>query len=70
MTHDLTFPGAALISTCIIAGGILIAAQMFAVAIPFAPPYVMVALAVLVVLGAAMLIFSCRGGRDASPSQE
>ncbi|KDE55288.1 hypothetical protein [Methanoculleus sp. MH98A] len=68
MTPDLTLPGAALISTCIIAGGILIAAQMFAVVIPFAP-YVMVTLAVLVVLGAAMLIFSCRG-RDASPSQE
>ncbi|KLK89324.1 hypothetical protein SZ63_02575 [Methanoculleus sediminis] len=68
MTPDLTLPGAALVSTCIIAGGILIAAQMFAVVIPFAP-YVMVTLAVLVVLGAAMLIFSCRS-RDAIPSQE
>lgn len=68
MTPNLTLPGAALVSTCIIAGGILIAAQMFAVVIPFAP-YVMVALAILVVLGAAMLILSCRA-RDASPSQE
>ncbi|MDD3858047.1 MAG: hypothetical protein PHP43_08370 [Methanoculleus sp.] len=67
MTHDLTLPGAALISTCIIAGGILIAAQMFAVVIPFAQ-YVMVALAVLVVIGAAMLIFSCRD--QIRPSQE
>ncbi|MDK2890765.1 MAG: hypothetical protein PWR21_1397 [Methanoculleus sp.] len=66
MTPDLTLPGAALISTCIIAGGILIGAQMFAVEVPFAP-YVMVALAVLVVLGAVMLILSCRG-RDMSPS--
>ena len=66
MTPDLTLPGAALISTCIIAGGILIGAQIFAVEVPFAP-YVMVALAVLIVLGAAMLVLSCRG-RDASPS--
>jgi hypothetical protein len=66
MTPDLTLPGAALISTCIIAGGILIAAQMFAVEVPFAP-YVMVALAVFVVLGAVMLVLSCRG-RDTSPS--
>ncbi|WP_292366092.1 MULTISPECIES: hypothetical protein [unclassified Methanoculleus] len=66
MTPDLTLPGAALISTCIIAGGILIGAQMFAVEVPFAP-YVMVALAVLVVLGAVMLVLSCRG-RDMSPS--
>ncbi len=66
MTHDLTLPGAALISTCIIAGGILIGAQTFAVVIPFAP-YVMVALAVLVVLGAAMLVLSCRG--HTSPSR-
>jgi len=66
MTPDLTLPGAALISTCIIAGGILIAAQMFAVEVPFAP-YVMVALAVLVVLGAIMLVLSCRG-RDMNPS--
>ncbi|MDK2916547.1 MAG: hypothetical protein PWR25_1104 [Euryarchaeota archaeon] len=68
MTYDLTLPGAALVSTCIIAGGILIAAQIFAVDIPFAP-YIMVMLAVLVVLGAAMLIFSCRG-QEISPSQE
>ncbi|MCT8338253.1 hypothetical protein FKB36_12345 [Methanoculleus sp. Afa-1] len=68
MTHNLTLPGAALISTCIIAGGILIAAQMFAVVIPFAP-YVMVALAVLIVIGAAMLIFSDKG-REINPSQE
>ncbi len=67
MKSDLTFPGAALISTCIIAGGILIGAQTFAVVVPFAP-YIMVALAVLVVLGAAMLVLSCRG-RDTSPSR-
>ncbi len=67
MTHNLTLPGAALISICIIAGGILIGAQTFAVVIPFAP-YVMVALAVLVVLGAAMLVLSCRS-RDTSPSR-
>ncbi|MDN7012308.1 hypothetical protein FGW20_04485 [Methanoculleus sp. FWC-SCC3] len=66
MTPDLTLPGAALVSTCIIAGGILIAAQIFAVEVPFAP-YVMVALAALVVLGAAMLVLSCRG-RDVIPS--
>ena len=66
MTHDLTFPGAALISTCIIAGGILIGAQMFAVVIPFAP-YVMVALAALVVIGATLLLLSCRG--HTTPSQ-
>ena len=58
MTPDLTLPGTILISTCIIAGGILIGAQTFAVEIPFAR-YAMVALAVLVVLGAAMLILSC-----------
>lgn len=68
MTHDLTLPGAALISTCIIAGGILIMAQMFAVVIPFAP-YVMVALTVLIVIGAAMLIISSNGP-EISHSQE
>ena len=68
MTHDLTLPGVALISTCIIAGGILIMAQMFAVVIPFAP-YVMVALAVLIVIGAAMLIISSNGP-EISHSQE
>lgn len=65
MTNDLTLPGAALISTCIIAGGILIGAQMFAVVIPFAP-YVMVALAALVVVGATMLVLSCRGRTGSS----
>ena len=37
MTHNLTLPGAALISTCIIAGGIQIEAQMNAADIPYAP---------------------------------
>ncbi|MFA7561943.1 MAG: hypothetical protein WCY70_00725 [Methanoculleus sp.] len=68
MTPNLTLLGAALISTCIIAGGILIAAQMFAVVIPFAP-YAMVVLAVLVVIGALMLISSSKG-REINPSRE
>ena len=68
MTPDRALTGVVLVGSCLIAGGILIGAEIFAVDLPFAP-YVMVALAVLVVLGAAMLIFSCRG-RDASPSQE
>ena len=67
MTPDLTLPGAALISTCIIAGGALIGAQTFAIVVPFAQ-YVMVALAALVVLGAAMLVLSCRD-RETSPSR-
>ncbi|MCK9298806.1 hypothetical protein HL657_09655 [Methanoculleus sp. YWC-01] len=66
MTPDLTLPGATLISTCIIAGGILIAAQIFAVEVPFAS-YVMVALAIFIVLGAGMLVLSCRS-RGANPS--
>lgn len=59
MTPDRTLPGVVLISTCIIAGGILIGAQIFAVVVPFAS-YIMVALAALVVLGAAVLVLSSR----------
>ncbi|WP_292519941.1 hypothetical protein [Methanoculleus sp.] len=66
MNSNLTLPGTILVSTCIIAGGILIGAQTFAVAVPFAP-YVMVALAALVVLGAGMLVISIRG--PAGPSR-
>lgn len=68
MTRNLALPGATLISACIITGGIMIVAQMFAVTIPYAP-YAMVALAILVVVGAIMLIASCRD-QGISPSQE
>jgi len=68
MTPDLTLPGGVLISSCIIAGGILIGFQIFAVDIPFAG-YIMVALAALVVLGATMLVLSCRR-RDEGPSRQ
>jgi type IV secretory pathway VirB2 component (pilin) len=68
MRLDLTLTGAILLSTCIIAGGILTGAQMFAVDVPFAP-YIMVILAALVVLGAAMLVLSSRGARAADPSR-
>jgi hypothetical protein len=67
MTRDLTLPGVVLISTCIIAGGILIGAQIFAVVVPFAS-YIMVALAALVVLGAAVLVLSSRDP-DGVPSR-
>ncbi|MCK9278229.1 MAG: hypothetical protein M0P22_09100 [Methanoculleus sp.] len=67
MTPDLTLPGVVLISTCIIAGGILIGAQIFAVVVPFAS-YIMVALAALVVLGAAVLVLSSRDP-DGVPSR-
>jgi len=67
MTRDLTLPGVVLISTCIIAGGILIGAQIFAVVVPFAS-YIMVALAALVVLGAAVLVLSSRD-LDGVPSR-
>ena len=67
MTPDLTLPGVVLISTCIIAGGILIGAQIFAVVVPFAS-YIMVALAALVVLGAAVLVLSSRDP-DGAPSR-
>ncbi|HOI14409.1 MAG TPA: hypothetical protein PLG75_11145 [Methanoculleus sp.] len=66
MTPDLTLPGTVLISTCIIAGGILTGAQAFSINVPFAS-YVMVALAVFIVLGAGMLVLSCRS-RGTSPS--
>ncbi|GLI47126.1 hypothetical protein [Methanoculleus bourgensis] len=65
MKHDLTLAGAALISGCIIAGGVLIGALTFSVEVPFAP-YIMVTLAALIVLGAAMLILSCRTRGDLS----
>ncbi|MDV2481689.1 hypothetical protein F8E02_06655 [Methanoculleus sp. Wushi-C6] len=68
MRLDLTLTGAILLSTCIIAGGILTGALMFAVEIPFAP-YVMVLLAALVVLGAAMLVLSSKGTGAADPSR-
>lgn len=70
MTPDLTLPGAVLASSCLIAGGILIGAQIFAVDLPFPfVGYVMVALASLVVLGATMLVLSCRE-QDESPSRQ
>ncbi|WOX55419.1 MULTISPECIES: hypothetical protein [unclassified Methanoculleus] len=59
MKPDRTFLGAVLVSSCIIAGGLLIGARIFAVEVPFAP-YIMVVLAALVVLGAFVLILSCR----------
>ncbi|MFY1643051.1 hypothetical protein ACK11Z_04855 [Methanoculleus bourgensis] len=65
MKHDLTLAGAALVSGCIITGGILIGALTFSVEVPFAP-YIMVTLAALIVLGAAVLILSCRTGGDPS----
>ncbi|WP_332450716.1 hypothetical protein [Methanoculleus sp.] len=68
MTPDLTLPGMVLISTCIIAGGILIGLQIFAIDLPFTG-YVMVALAALVVLGATMLVLSCRRQNE-NPSRQ
>ncbi len=68
MRSDLALPGAILLSTCIIAGGVLTAALTFAVEIPFAP-YVMILLAALVVLGAAMLVLSSKGPGTADPSR-
>ena len=59
MTPALAQIGAIMVSTSIILGGILIAVQMFAVTVPFAP-YIMVALSILIVIGAAMLIHSSR----------
>jgi hypothetical protein len=68
MRPDLAPSGAILLSTCIIAGGIVVGAQTFAVDVPFAP-YIMVTLAALVVIGAAMLIISSRGAGAADPSR-
>jgi len=59
MTPTFAQIGAILISTCIVLGGILIVAQMFALTVPFAPQ-IMVALSILIVIGAAMLIHSSR----------
>ena len=59
MRSNLAQIGAILVSTCIIASGILVAVQMFAITVPFAP-YIMVALSILIVIGAAMLIHSSR----------
>jgi hypothetical protein len=59
-TTDLTTQGAILTSLSIIAGGIIIGAMIFQIAIPFAQ-YIMVALAALVVIGAIALILGCRG---------
>jgi len=59
MTPTFVQIGAILISTCIVLGGILIVAQMFALTVPFAPQ-IMVALSILIVIGAAMLIHSSR----------
>lgn len=67
MTPDLTLPGAFLVSICIIVGGVLIGALTFSVEVPFAP-YIMVALAALVVLGAVMLVLSSRD-QDGAPSR-
>ncbi len=66
MTGDLTFFGGVLISSCIIAGGILIGAMAFAIPIPYSS-YAMVMLAILVVIGAAVLILSSKGS---VPSQQ
>ncbi len=63
MTPDLRYPGAVLISTCIILGGVLIGAETFSITIPFAP-YIMVILAACVVLGAAALVLSCQNGSE------
>lgn len=65
MKHNLSLAGAALISGCIIVGGILIGALTFSVEIPFAP-YVMMILTALIVFGAAMLILSRRIGSGPS----
>ncbi|WOX57499.1 hypothetical protein [Methanoculleus receptaculi] len=59
MTPALAQIGAIMVSTSIILVGILIAVQMFAVTVPFAP-YIMVTLSILIVIGAAMLIHSSR----------
>jgi len=59
MSSDLPFAGAALISLSIIGGGILIGAEMFRIAIPFAP-YLLVILALLIVVGAAAIILAIR----------
>ncbi|HOI57974.1 MULTISPECIES: hypothetical protein [unclassified Methanoculleus] len=68
MTPDRALTGVVLVGSCLIAGGILIGAEIFAVDLPFAP-YVMVTLATLVVLGAAALVLSCLE-RDESPSRQ
>jgi len=68
MTPDLTLPGMVLIGTCIIAGGILIGAQTFTIELPFTG-YILVALAALVVLGATILVLSCRR-QDEDPSRQ
>ncbi|NLA38476.1 MAG: hypothetical protein GX882_03635 [Methanomicrobiales archaeon] len=65
MKHNLSLAGAALISGCIIVGGILIGALTFSVEIPFAP-YIMMILTALIVFGAAMLILSRRIGSGPS----
>ncbi|MFA5614542.1 MAG: hypothetical protein WC993_08750 [Methanoculleus sp.] len=65
MSPDLSLAGAALSSGCIIVGGIIIGALTFSVEVPFAP-YIMVILAVLIVIGAAVLLFSRRTGSDPS----
>ncbi|MBP7410553.1 hypothetical protein [Methanoculleus sp. 10] len=67
MTPDLTFPGAVLISSSIIAGGVLIGALTFAIDVPYAS-YAMVVLAALVVLGATVLVLSSRD-QDGVPSR-
>ncbi|MCK8517885.1 hypothetical protein [Methanoculleus sp. 7T] len=67
MKPDLMLPGAMLVGGCIIIGGILIGALTFSVEVPFAP-YVMIALAVLVVLGAVVLVLSCRD-QDREPAR-
>jgi len=68
MTDDLTFFGVVLISSSIIAGGVLIGALTFAIPIPYAS-YAMVVLAVLVVFGATVLILSIRGQSRVSSRQ-
>ncbi len=65
MNYDLSLAGAALISGCIIVGGVIIGALTFSVEVPFAP-YIMVTLAALIVIGAAVLLFSRRTGSDPS----
>ncbi len=59
MTPDLTFFGMVLISSSIIVGGFLIGALTFAIDVPYAS-CIMVLLAVLIVLGATMLVLSTR----------
>lgn len=68
MRPELAPYGAILLSSCIIAGGIVVGAQTFAIDVPFAP-YIMVMLAALVVLGAAMLVISSKGAGAADPSR-